>query len=83
MTETKPRPEWIRRLYSFITDDIVDEALGYPMDGTDDDVLDAIELAVNNVLCEHYGHEFVDDMCMKPEHKYCVWCMRRIGDIDD
>lgn len=24
-----------------------------------------------------YGHEIVDDQCMIPDHRYCVWCGRR------
>lgn len=70
------RPDWVRSLSQFLCDDLIDEAYSYPMDGSDDAVHDEIEAAVNAVLCRRYGHEIIDDMCMLPEHRYCIWCLR-------
>lgn len=40
-----------------------DEALG-----------NLLEAAIFNVLCDRYGHEVEDDQCMRPDHRYCLWC---------
>lgn len=26
------------------------------------------------LLCKLLGHQPIDDQCMMPEHRYCVWC---------
>ena len=26
------------------------------------------------VLCKIMGHQPIDDQCMMPEHRYCLWC---------
>lgn len=70
------RPKWTRAIQEFITDTVLDDDYEYPMDGSDDELHDRIETAVNEVLCDTYGHEIIDDMCMKPEHRYCVHCKR-------
>ena len=49
---------------------------GYPQDGKDDWLQSLIEDAVNNIFCNAYGHEIIDDMCGIPEHRYCVYCNR-------
>jgi hypothetical protein len=77
----KPRPQWVKALYSFVKDGIIDDQYGYPMNGEDDAVLTEIEAAVDEVLCRLYGHEVIDDQCGKPEHRYCMWC-GRIGADD-
>lgn len=61
----------------FVSDTIVDEEFGFPMDGSDDWLLELIESAVNDILCKTYGHEVVDDQCMIPAHRYCLYCGRR------
>ena len=71
------RPQWARELHSFIHDGIIDEKYGWPRDGSADTTLDLVESAVDGVLCATFGHEVVDDQCMIPEHRYCVWCNRR------
>ena len=40
-------------------------------------VHDRIEQAMNEAMCAEFGHEIVDDQCNIPEHRYCVWCMKR------
>ena len=66
------RPPWVGNLVRFL-DDLVDDP---SYTNADDDTLDRIEAAVNEVLCNSYGHEVIDDMCMIPEHRYCVFCGR-------
>lgn len=65
----------------FVMDDIIDEKYGYPMDGSGDELLEEIETAVYGILCKHLGHEVVDDMCMIPAHRYCVYCNKRESDL--
>jgi hypothetical protein len=76
------RPKWVRALHLFVTDTIIDDEYGYPMDGADDDVLDRIEAAINSVLCAEYGHVIEHDQCGIPSHQYCAWCLRGIVDIN-
>jgi hypothetical protein len=70
------RPKWTQAIRMFIGDEILDEKYGYPMDGSDDELSDEIERAVNDILCRHYGHDIQNDQCMKPEHRYCVYCFQ-------
>jgi hypothetical protein len=62
----RPRPQWVKAIHSFVHDGIIEDQYGYPMNGTDDDVLTEIEAAVDEVLCRLYGHEIIDDQCGKP-----------------
>ena len=71
---SEQRPPWVRRLSEFLMDDLVDDP---SYSDADDITLGLIEVAVNKVLCDRYGHEVIDDMCMIPAHRYCVWCLRR------
>jgi len=73
-TTMETRPGWVRALSQFIGDEVIDEKYGYPMDGSDDDVLDEIEASVSAILCQRYGHEIIDDQCGIPEHRFCVYC---------
>lgn len=75
------RPKWVKVIHAFLVDGIIDDEFEYPMDGSQDFILDEIERVVNEVMCRQFGHEIEDDMCMKPEHRYCVWCRRREPDI--
>jgi len=75
------RPKWVLAVREFVGDTVIDEKYEYPMDGSDDDLLDEIQTAVNAIICGRYGHEIIDDMCMKPEHRFCSWCGRRASDI--
>lgn len=70
------RPSWTDAIRMFITDKVIDEKYHFPMDGSDDALLTEIENAVNAILCRTYGHEIIDDHCMKPEHRFCVYCER-------
>ena len=72
-----PRPQWAEDIRQFISDDVIDESHGYPMDGSADDLLEEVEEAVKAIFCRAYGHEVIDDQCMIPEHRYCVYCGRR------
>lgn len=76
------RPKWVRALHLFMTDTIIDDEYGYPMNGADDDILERIETAVNGVLCGEYGHVIEQDQCGIPSHAYCVWCHRGVIDIN-
>jgi len=71
------RPKWTQAIRLFVGDEIIDDKYGYPMDGSGDDLSDEIERAVNDILCRHYGHEIINDQCMIPEHRYCVYCNQR------
>ena len=67
------RPKWVKSLQRFLNDTLIDD----DWDDSDDYILDMVQAAVDGVLCNVYGHEIVDDQCMIPEHRYCVWCRRR------
>jgi hypothetical protein len=71
------RPKWTDEIRMFLSDEIIDEKYGYPMDGSGDDLLEEIEAAVYGILCRTYGHDIVDDQCMIPAHRYCIYCGRR------
>ena len=71
------RPKWAEALRWFVTDDILDDKYDFPMDGTDDTVLEEVEAAVLAILCRADGHKIVDDQCMIPEHRFCVYCNER------
>lgn len=75
------RPKWAEALRMFLADGIYDDQYDYPVDGSDDKTLNSIEAAVNEIMCNAYGHEIVDDQCMIPEHRYCVYCSRRATDL--
>ena len=70
------RPKWAMKIWMMVHDEIIDEKWEYPMDGSQDHILDAIEMAVDNVLCAYFGHEIIDDHCGLPEHRHCLFCMR-------
>jgi hypothetical protein len=78
MTE---RPRWVEAIRMFIADTVVDEEYDYPMDGSSDGLHDQIEITVNKIMCDTYGHEIIPDQCGKPEHRYCVYCQRRETDL--
>ena len=71
------RPKWAKAIRNFVTDEVVDEKYDYPMDGSDDEILDRIEGAVLAVLCSEYGHEIEHDQCGIPEHRFCIHCGQR------
>jgi hypothetical protein len=71
------RPLWTKAIQHFLSDEIMDEKYAWPDDGSADWLLELMEEGVNAILCNHYGHEIVDDQCMIPDHRYCVWCGRR------
>jgi len=50
--------------------------------GDDEAPLDAARQAIHDWVCAHTGHIIEDDQCGKPEHRYCVQCTRRVGDIE-
>ncbi len=81
MTTTQ-RPKWVRAVYDFVTDTVLDDAFEFPMDGSDDAVHDRIEKAVKNIICDEYGHQIEQDQCGIPSHAYCVWCHRGVVDIN-
>ena len=70
------RPKWVRALYDFVCDEVLDEKYDYPMDGSDDALHDKIETVVKDILCGHYGHDIDFDQCGIPEHRYCYLCGR-------
>jgi hypothetical protein len=74
---SQPRPPWTEVVRSFINDEVLaEEKYKFPGDGSDDWLLGLIEDAVNSILCNAYGHEIVDDQCMIPGHRYCIYCGR-------
>jgi hypothetical protein len=76
----QPRPQWVKALHQFVHDGIIEDQHGYPMNGNDDDVLTAIEAAVDEVLCRLYGHQIEDDQCGIPAVGFCIWCGKRESD---
>ena len=74
------RPQWARAIHSYIHDGVLNEP-GWPDDDSADVTLDLIESAVDEVLCNTFGHDIEDDQCGIPEHRYCVWCQRREGQL--
>ena len=43
------------------------------VDAVMDSATKPIEEAIEQ-YCVVLGHEFIDDQCNKPEHRFCVWC---------
>lgn len=78
---SEQRPKWAETIRMFVTDEIIDEKYEYPQDGSADALLDEVEHAVLAIFCNAYGHEIVDDQCMIPSHRYCVYCGRRAADL--
>ena len=74
---TTNRPQWARAIHRFVTDEVIDAEHGWPDDDSADEPHDRIEQAMNEAMCAEFGHEIVDDQCNIPEHRYCVWCMKR------
>lgn len=78
------RPKWTEALRWYLNDDILsDDALEYPEDGSDDDLLTEIDDAVNAILCRTYGHEVIDDQCGIPAHRYCAYCHKLESQLAD
>jgi hypothetical protein len=77
----RQRPKWTEAIRVFIADTVIDDEYGFPDDGSDDALSDEIELAVNTILCNAYGHDVIDDHCMIPGHRFCVYCNRRATDL--
>ena len=75
------RPKWAEAIRWFIRDDILDDKYEFPVDGSDDALLEEVEAAVLGILCRAYGHDIIDDQCMKPEHRFCVYCNRPESEI--
>ena len=71
------RPKWTKAIQHFLADEVMEDKYEWPDDGSADWVLELVEEAVNAIFCNTYGHEIVDDQCMIPDHRYCVWCGRR------
>lgn len=65
------RPLWAEKLRFYVQDDIIDFLA---KDGSDDEASDQMEKIVLAALCTFFGHQIEDDQCMKPEHRYCVYC---------
>jgi len=74
------RPEWAHAILDFLGDDIFDQRW-YPEDGSADEIAGEIAAQANVILCREYGHEIADDMCRKPEHRYCLYCGRLESDL--
>jgi hypothetical protein len=77
MSAYQSRPQWAEAVRNFISDEVLEEKYGYPQDGKDDWLHSLVEEAVNNIFCNAFGHEIVDDQCMIPSHRYCIYCGRR------
>lgn len=79
---TTSRPQWAETIRHFVTDGIIDEKYGWPMEGDDPPEYDEIERRVLDALCDAFGHEIIYDQCGIPEHRYCVFCNRRETDLE-
>ena len=75
------RPKWVEAIRAFITDGVIDPDYDYPEDGSADALLDEVEHAVLDIFCKAYGHDVIDDQCMIPAHRYCIYCNRREIDL--
>jgi hypothetical protein len=67
------RPQWTKGIQRYLADTVLDDP-SYAQDGSDDQLLEDIEEATNALLCKRYGHEIEFDQCMRPQHRYCIWC---------
>lgn len=38
-----------------------------------DELVDPLEEALRR-LCKEMGHEYIDDHCGNPAHRFCCWC---------
>lgn len=77
------RPKWAEAIRSFVSDGVIAEEHGWPMEGDDPPEFDDIEHAVLDALCAAFDHEIVDDQCGIPRHRYCVYCGRRETTINE
>jgi hypothetical protein len=73
------RPKWTRHIVEAF-DEALDDA-SYPIDGSADDLHDEVEHAVLDIFCRAYGHDIIDDQCMIPDHRFCIYCNRRASDL--
>jgi hypothetical protein len=72
------RPAWTHTLRMYLIDDVFEDP---SYDDSHDDLLAEIEATVDAILCRTYGHDIVDDQCMIPAHRFCLYCGRREGTI--
>lgn len=72
--ESPRRPAWTRTLRVYLSDGVLDDPSYESPEH--DAMLDLIESAVGDILCRYYGHDIVDDQCMIPAHRYCIYCGR-------
>ena len=72
MNDWSEYPKWVIALQTFLGDTITE-------DGSDDVITDRVTEAALAVVCAEYGHCVEDDQCGKPEHRYCIICMKRMS----
>lgn len=75
------RPKWARAIHEFVTDTVIDEHYSFPLDGSDDEVHQRIEDAMNAAMCAEFGHMIMFDQCGIPEHRHCGWCGKGIANL--
>lgn len=42
----------------------------------DEDIIDPIIQPIKGLICKHIGHNVISDHCGRPEHDFCVTCLR-------
>ena len=80
LSVSRPRPHWTVAVQQFLLDTVMDDP-SWPDDGSDDALSDELEEAVAAILCRHYGHEVIDDVCGIPSHRFCVYCRKRANTL--
>ena len=62
----------VRKLRQAVTDDMWDH---FPCEGPNADwFIATVEEPMLDLICHYEGHVVSDDMCMKPEHRFCTTC---------
>jgi hypothetical protein len=78
MNDWSEYPKWVIALKTFLGDTIIDHIA---QDGSEDAITDKVQDAAMAVVCAEYGHCVEDDHCGKPEHRYCLICMKRMPNV--
>lgn len=85
------RPQWAEKLRFWLTDggyQSLDQCLGkahdaataalHAVEGRIENGMEHLETAGLWALCRIYGHKPVADQCNKPEHDFCVYCLKKM-----
>lgn len=79
------RPNWAKKAWAWLTDGQWDRlsSRGVPTEHWRWEFGDRLQTAGCWVLCQGFGHKPVPDQCDKPEHDFCVYCMKPMPHLAD